>query len=202
MSHHRGLLACFIVLTSAFSVLVSGCVATAFDRIQLGQSWPENSRFVPAGSATRTAFGVVQSGSPLNGDRETMVVLVDSAERITGKFEVRQRSPRAVQSDVPRFALRSELDPQASGFAQTGPLDILRAVADTLTNSAEVAALRQAQHTIAAALTRILQRWPGKVDEGPAYPQLLEALDRVPAGGEARIGVSPRGALLFDYSVR
>lgn len=180
----------------------SGCVTSAYEQIQLGELWPKRANLLPAGTAIRTSFGVVQSGKTLAGDQESLVLFVDAAERVTAKFDAVQRSRSAAGTDRPRFQLRGEMDRQAAGFADAGPMSILRSVADVLTNKVEVLAARETQHTVAAGLIRILQSWPGAVDEGPGYPQLMDALDRVSGGGEAQSGVSARGTVLFNYTLR
>jgi len=47
---------------------------------------------------------------------------------------------------------------------------------------------------------RLVQHWPHVGDEGPAFTRLTAILERIPAGGVARITVDPRGVYLVEYT--
>ena len=73
-------------------------------------------------------------------------------------------------------------------------------IADELTSTGTDKFTRDAHAWVAAGIVRLLQRWPHPGDEGPAFPRLADALERVPGGGVARITVNERGIYLLDYT--
>ena len=81
----------------------------------------------------------------------------------------------------------------------TGPIDVLRAIADDLTSTQGDTFVREAHGWVAAGLMRLVQHWPHVGDEGPAFTRLTDLLDRIPAGGEARLTVDARGVYVVEY---
>jgi hypothetical protein len=134
------------------------------------------------------------------GRTDAAVLLLTGDRRVAGKlYAMHQERKSGLQVET-TYRLRGELDPQLLKLSATGPIDMLRAIADDLTTSGEDTFVREAHAWIAGGLVRLMQRWPHVGDEGPAVTRLTEALERIPAGGVARVTVDARGVYLVEYT--
>jgi hypothetical protein len=123
---------------------------------------------------------------------------------VGAKLIAAYRPPTALGLEGGSYTLRGEFDPERAGISALGPLDMLRAVADDLTNVRPEQSAGVAHAWVAAGLVRILQGWPAaaSADEGPAYPRLTDVLELVPAGGEAQMTLRPDGVYVISYAVK
>ncbi|TWT43622.1 hypothetical protein RAS1_00190 [Phycisphaerae bacterium RAS1] len=188
------------IILAAACCLLSGCSNWAYDRFQIGQEWKTVERVLPADATRRTAPGVCCLVSDITGRTDAIVVLLTRDQRIAAKLQTTRFERHygfKVETGV-RF--RAEIDPHLARLEGSGPIDTLRAVADELTAVEGEKLIRDAHGWIGASIIRILQRWPHAGDEGPTISRVSEALERVPGGGTARIGIDQRGVYMIEYA--
>jgi hypothetical protein len=179
---------------------LSGCARWNYDRIQLGQDLRDPARLLPEQHSRVTRTGLCYIERDLTGKTEVIVVLVTRDRRIYAKLQATHLQRDLGWQAETGYTLDGEIDPDVAGFEETGPIDMLRFIADDLTVDHEDSFTTEAHGWIAAGLVRLIQRWPQGVDEGPAFPRLTEALARVPGGGEAGLRVDANGRLRVTYS--
>jgi hypothetical protein len=187
-------------LTALLVTLLSGCTELCYERVQLGQEQRAYRSVFPEENTRRSTEGVCYCEKDGFGRTEAAVLLLTGDRRVAGKlYALHQERKTGLQAET-TYRLQGELDPQLLKLSAAGPIDILRAIADDLTTSGEDTFVREAHAWVAGGLVRLMQRWPHVGDEGPALTRLTETLERVPAGGAARIAVDPRGVYSIEYT--
>lgn len=186
-------------LLAPFLLLLSGCTQLAYEGVHLGQEQREYRTAFPEDQVRRTPTGSCYLERDPLGRTEAIVLLLTPDRRVAAKLRAVHTPPPAWLASGATYELHGEIDPQLLNLSATGPIDMLRAIADQLTTPGDDSFARDAQAWIAAGLVRLLQRWPSVTDEGPAITRLTEALGRVPGGGTAQVTIDPRGALLLHY---
>ncbi len=179
--------------------LLSGCVQYSYDRLRIGQEQREYRLAFPEEKIRPTAAGFCFMEQGSLGRTDAVGVLLTRDRRIAGKLHAAHLERNLGLGPEVGYRLHAELDPRLLDTAGAGPIDALRVVADDLTVRGEDTFVRTAHGWVAAGLVRIIQQWPHVGDEGPAITRLTDALARVPAGGEARISVDPRGVYQIEY---
>lgn len=188
-----------VIVLAASSV--AGCARFSYDRVQLGQTQREYQRAFPEDGSRRMPAGICYQTQDGLGRTEAVVVLLTGDRRISGKFYASHSERTGWLGTGISYRLVGELDPMLVELQGAGPIDALRAVADELTATESDQFARDTQAWIAAGLVRLVQHWPHVGDEGPALTRLTGTLERVPAGGAARISVDPRGVYLLEYAL-
>lgn len=192
-----------MVRTAISALLLSACgllpsCTTWNDAIRIGASWDE--RLIAATPGQRTLAGVVaKSTLPFGGVRYLLVILTKEDE-IAARFVVEQRPGQGRTGDS--YSLDGKFDAARLALNGHDMLEGLRALADRLATQVADDPSRDAQRLVAVGLVRILQRWPGSRDEGPAAAHLFELLPVVAPGGEANLGVTGPGVWTVQYQVR
>ena len=187
-------------LLTPFILLLAGCVDFGYNQIELGQRQREYQQAFPEEKTRRTAAGLCYFERDWLGRTEAIIVLLTADRQVAGKLRAshsEQRTPFGLET---RYQLVGELEPQLIDLQGAGPIDTLRVLADELTAAEGDNAVREAHGWVAAGLVRLVQHWPHVGDEGPAITRLTDLLERVPAGGEARITIDPHGAYLIEYT--
>ena len=190
-------------LLSLAALSLAGCATMRYDKLQFGVALPAN-----AGDpgATHVFADSDFEATLLRSTTERQLIwkiwlwdetVRDGARKPGG---LQDASAPSVFARASRFRLRGELDPVLYGATGADLPAALRLLADELSRTPDIGALREFPRRAAAGLVRILQRWPGPLDEGPAYPMVLDLLDRVPAGGEAELRINNAGLYQFEYS--
>ncbi len=176
-----------------------GCIQWSYERIQIGQSPQSYDRVLPAEGTLRTELGLTYVGREQPGRTDAIVVLLTSDRRVAGKFAATRYERDWGFKKESGYRLRGELDLRMANLEAVGAIDALRALIDDMTAYQGEKRARDAYAWVAAGLVRIMQRWPGTGDASAATAKLTEALENVPGGGAAQIGVDPRGLQHFDY---
>lgn len=185
------------LLLSAFGLLPS-CTSWNDNSIRIGRSWDE--RLIAATPGQRTLAGVVaKSNLPFGGARY-LLVLLTKGDEIAARFVVEQRPGQGRTGDV--YSLDGQFDAARLALDGHDVLEGLRALADRFATQVADDSSRDAQRLVAVGLVRILQRWPGRRDEGPAMAHLFDLLPVVAPGGEAKLGVTGPGVWIVQYQVR
>jgi hypothetical protein len=189
-----------LLSTAALVALLTGCAEMCYERVQLGQEQRAYRGIFPEESTRRSTAGVCYCEKDGFGRTDAAVLLLTGDRRVAGKlYALHQERKSGLQAET-TYRLRGELDPQLLKLSATGPIDMLRAIADDLTTAGDDTFVREAHGWIAGGLVRLMQRWPHVGDEGPAFTRLTEMLERIPAGGVARIAVDPRGVYSIEYT--
>lgn len=176
-----------------------GCAEFSYNRIQLGQEQREYEPAFPADKTRRTPATVCYLETRL-GHTDAMVVLLTRDRRVAGKLHAMHSERDFGFPAETHYRLRGEIDPTLVRLGATGPIDVLRAVADELTAAHADAYVREAHGWVAGGLVRLVQHWPHGGDAGPAVTRLSDILERIPSGGEARITVAGTGRFLIEYA--
>jgi hypothetical protein len=180
--------------------LLTGCAELCYDRVQLGQEQRAYRSVFPDDNTRRSATGVCYCEKDGFGRTDAAVLLLTGDRRVAGKFYALYLERKTGLQAETSYRLRGELDPELLKLSATGPIDMLRAIADELTTAEGDTFVREAHGWIAAGLLRLMQRWPHVGDEGPAVTRLTEMLERIPAGGVARVAIDPRGVYTIEYT--
>jgi hypothetical protein len=182
------------------ATLLAGCAEYGYRQVQLGQEQQLYRATFPEDQTRRTAVGVCYLETDPFGRTEAAVLLLTADRRVAGKLHAKHVERRWGSVIETSYQLRGELDPELLKLGGTGPIDTLRAIADELTAGDGDSFVREVHGWVAAGLVRLVQHWPHAGDEGPALPRLSGVLERVAAGGQARITVDPRGVFVVEYT--
>ncbi len=188
--------ASLLVTVMAAAPALLGCAWGPYERIRLGQAPAEYRSVFAEGTTHQTAVGIWHWQRDMRGWTSAVVLLTARDQRVAGKLWATW-SPRG---ETPAYRLVGELSPESLGLGATGPLDVLRVVADELTGDSIDCRAREAHDLVAAGIVRVLRSRPSVDNAGPAEARLIEALERVPADGRADIDVTPAGTLTVEYS--
>ncbi len=183
---------------AALTVL-SGCTDLSYHRLKIGQERREYERAFVEEDARRTDLGICYLKTSRLGRTDAIVLLLSRDQRVAARFQATSLSRDwgvAVRSG---YRLRGEIDPRMLEMGSTGPVDVLRAVADELTRSEGEKLVRETHAWIAAGIVRLLQTQPHEGDEGPAGERLAEWLERVPPGGRGELSTDAQGVCRFTY---
>ena len=189
-----------LLSTAVLVTLLTGCAEMCYERVQLGQEQRAYRSVFPEENTRRSTEGVCYCEKDGFGRTEAAILLLTGDRRVAGKLYALHHARKSGLQAETIYRLRGELDPQLLKLSATGPIDMLRAIADGLTTSGEDTFVREAHGWVAGGLVRLMQRWPHVGDEGPAVTRLTETLERVPAGGIARISVDGRGVYFIEYT--
>ncbi|MEW6252052.1 MAG: hypothetical protein AB1716_15540 [Planctomycetota bacterium] len=179
---------------------LGGCADLNYERVRLGQEQREYKSALPEDKVRRTTAGLCYLEETPVGRTDAIVVLLTRDRRVAGKLHAAHLERDLGLGRELGYRLHAELDPRLLDTAGAGAVDTLRVVADELTSSGDDTFTRTAHAWVAAGIIRILQQWPHSGDEGPAVTRVADALERVPAGGAARIGVDVRGVYVIEYT--
>ncbi|MCK4341512.1 MAG: hypothetical protein KAY37_07315 [Phycisphaerae bacterium] len=182
------------------ALLPAGCANWSYGRVQLGQHLREYERVFPEGKSRRTERTLCFLEQDYMGRTDAVVVLLTRDRQVCGKLHATNFRRKYGLKVETGFILRGEVDPVLARYSGTGPIDMLRAIADDLTSDMPDSFTREAHGWVAAGLVRLIQRWPHLGDEGPAFPRLTDMLERVPGGGRAGITVDPQGVYVLEYT--
>jgi len=182
------------------ATLLTGCAELCYNQVQLGQEQRAYQRAFPDAATRRSTSGLCYLEKDGFGRTDAAVLLLTADRRVAGKFYALHIERKLGEQVETSYQLRGELDPTLLKLNATGPLDALRAIADDLTTTDGDTFVREAHGWIAAGVMRLVQHWPHVGDEGPAFTRLTAMLERIPAGGVARITVDPRGVYLVEYT--
>jgi hypothetical protein len=184
----------------ALVVMLSGCAEFGYHKVQIGQHRAEYKAAFPEGQVRRTDTGLSYLDHAGAGQTDAVVIFLTPDHQIAGKLLAQLREPAAWSlRRESSYHLEGQLDPVRLVLAETGPIDLIRALADSLVRAPGDTTTRQSHDLVAAGLTRIAQQWPQVGDPGPAFPLLTEALEIVPGRGTAHIGVDPDGYVHVSY---
>ena len=189
-----------VTLSAALAGLLGGCAGLSYDRLQLGQEQRAYQRAFPEDRTRRTPTGICYLEHDALGRVDAVVALLTADRRVAGKLHAVHQQRNYGFAVETTYQLRGELDQGLLKLAGSGPVDTLRAIADELTTPQGDTFVRDAHGWVAAGLVRLVQHWPHIGDEGPAVTRLTDLLDRIPAGGQARITVNPQGVCLIEYT--
>jgi hypothetical protein len=189
-----------LFLGTALLPLLGGCAVFSYDQVQLGQEQQAYGRAFPEDKTRRSPAGLCYLETDGFGRTDAAVLLLTADRRVGAKFYVSHIERRFGPQTETSYQLRGEVDPQLTKLNAAGPIDALRAIADELTSVESDTFVREAHAWIAAGLIRLVQHWPHVGDQGPAFTRLTEVLQRIPAGGIARITIDPRGVYLVEYT--
>ena len=190
------------VLLACAALAPVGCADLGYNRTELGAEQRVYQQAFPEERVRRTSAGFCYLEKDPLGRTDAVVVLLTADRRVAGKLQatyVERKGPFRAEST---YALRGQLDPELMRLSGTGPIDVLRALADELTSVQGDTFVREAHGWVAAGLMRLVQHWPHVGDEGPAFTRLTELLDCIPAGGTARLAVDARGVYEVEYTQR
>jgi hypothetical protein len=181
------------------ALVLPGCAEFGYNQVQLGQEQRVYQAAFPEDSTRRSPAGVCCLETDGAGRTDAAVLLLTPDRRVAGKFYATHVERHWARPQM-YYRLRGELDPRLMNLGATGPIDALRAVADELTATEGDTFVRDAHAWVAAGLLRLIQHWPHVGDEGPGFPRVSQTLERIPAGGEARITVDARGVYMVEYA--
>ena len=176
-----------------------GCAQWNYDNIRVGQELRDQARALPEARSRRTEAGLCFLDRDMLGKSDAIVVLLTRDQRVYGKLHASYERRNLGFRVESHYQLAGVLDPEVGQFHAVGPVDTVRAVLDELTDDITDALTQEAHGLVAAGLMRLLQRWPHIGEEGLAYPQLNDMLERVPAGGRAGIAVNEEGMYVLEY---
>jgi hypothetical protein len=177
-----------------------GCASWSFDNIKMGQAVRESQRLLPVDKTRRTDIGFCYVDRGLTGRTDAVVVLLTKDLTVAGKLQASHAKRNMGWLSEEAYVLRGVVDPVAMQLNATGPVDTLRAVTDDLVQAMDDNFVRDAHGWVAAGLARLIQRWPHMgIEPGGGDPELMEMLQRVPAGGTAMMRVTPEGYYELEY---
>ena len=188
-----------LALLLAMAGPLAGCAQLGYQRIRLGQEQPAYRHALPEDKTRRTPTGLCYLEHDPLGGTEAVVVLLTRDRRVAGKLHARQRERELGWQRVNEYRLHGELHLELLGLPGTGPIDTLRSVAADLAATEPDSYVREAHGWVVAGLVRLVQRWPPAGELGLSYPHLFDTLERVPAGGVARLTVERDGVLVIEY---
>jgi hypothetical protein len=194
-----------VMLATTTVLILAGCTAMTYDRIRLGRTQDECRQLLDQEVFRSCDIGYSGIQQDPAGRTNALVVLLGRDGLVGGKLQATLATPGGVPLGQPSatgaalsFQLRGELDLAALALQGAGPLDVLRAVLSELAGQQTVQSAGAARELVAAGLVRLLERWP-QLNPASQFPELAETLERVPAHGDARLGVTPQGLFFLQY---
>lgn len=180
-------------------LLASGCAGWGYGRVHLGQPLRDARRAFPESRSRWAQSTFCYLESDYVGRTDAVVLLLTPDQQVAGKFHAQSFRRNYGVTVTAGFRLRGVVDPRLAGFGGSGPLDLLRGVADDLTQGTTDSFSREAHHWVAAGIVRLLENWPEADDTGPAPARLSAVLECVPADGTSAIWIDDAGLHRCEY---
>lgn len=178
--------------------MMCGCAELHYSRVRLGQTPEQYDKVLPQESVRRTDAGMCWLERDRFGRTDAIVLLMSRDKRVGGKLRATRIHRDYGMMSETRYELSGEIDPRISGYRETGPLDMIRAVQMDLAEQSGDATAVQALRLVSTGLLRVLQRWPNSGE--PVTPVTLgESVELVPGGGEATLRVDRGGLFHIAY---
>jgi hypothetical protein len=186
-------------------VALGGCTSMTYDRVQIGLTQAQCQQLLDQEIFRSCELGYSGFEQDRTGRADALVILLGRDNVVAGKLQATLagpgsfvRGPKIAAGAAVTFQARGEVDLERLSLQGVGPLDALRAVLAELVQRQSLESAGAARELVAAGLVRLLERWP-HLNTAAQFPDLADTLQRVPAGGEARIGINPQGLFCFEY---
>jgi hypothetical protein len=190
---------------AATALLVSGCSTMTYDSVRLGLMQDDCRQLLDQEAFHSCDIGYTGIQQDAAGRTVALVVLLGRDGVVGGKLEATTTPPGGAPIAPPSataaaltFQLRGELDLDALALEGAGPLDTVRAMLSELADPQTIESAGAPRELVAAGLVRLLERWP-QLNPAAKYPHLADTLERVPARGAARLGITPQGFFSLAY---